>query len=54
MGIGSVGVKSIELRRFALGSELKKQYFEIGAAYCAAKEAEMLVPTLFDMNGVGK
>jgi hypothetical protein len=52
-GIGSVPVKAIELGRYGLGSELKKEYFEISAGYCAAKEDELRVPTLFDMNGVG-
>jgi hypothetical protein len=52
-GIGSVPVKAIELGRFGLGSELKKEYFEIAAGYCAVKEDELKVPTLFDMNGIG-
>jgi DNA modification methylase len=52
-GIGSVTVKAIELGRFGLGSELKKEYFEIGVGYCAAKEEEFKIPTLFDMNGIG-
>lgn len=51
MGIGSVAVKALEMGRYALGSELKQEYFEISAAYCAAQEAKMKVPTLFDMNG---
>jgi DNA modification methylase len=49
-GIGSVPVVAIELGRFGLGSELKREYFEIGAGYCAAKENELKVPTLFDMG----
>jgi DNA modification methylase len=52
-GIGSVTVVAIELGRYGLGSELKKEYFEISAGYCAAKEDELKVPTLFDMNGIG-
>ncbi len=52
-GIGSVPVKALEFGRYALGSELKREYFEIGAQYCAAKETELKVPTLFDMNGIG-
>lgn len=53
MGIGSIPVKALELGRYALGSELKREYFEISVGYCAAKEAQLKVPALFDLNRVG-
>jgi len=45
-GIGSVPVVAIEQGRFGLGSELKQEYFEVGAKYCAEKEAQLKVPTI--------
>lgn len=52
-GIGSVTVKAIEMRRYGLGSELKEAYFQISAGYCQGTEAQLEVPTLFDINGIG-
>lgn len=51
-GIGSVAYQAISLGRYGLGSELNGPYFDTSVHYLKAKEAEMSVPTLFDLEGI--
>jgi hypothetical protein len=39
---------AIKLKRYGRGCELSPSYFLDGAAYCAAAEREMSMPSLFD------
>lgn len=53
-GIMTVPYRAIKFERKGIGFELNKQYFADGAGYCAIMEAEMNVPSLFDMEGLEK
>jgi DNA modification methylase len=50
MGIGTVPYMAIKMGRRGLGVELNPAYFLDGAAYCAAAERELTMPTLFDLG----
>jgi DNA modification methylase len=54
MGIGSVGYQALKMRRRAVGTELNEDYWRFAVGYAEAVEAEMDVPTLFDLNGIGR
>jgi len=54
MGIGSVGYQALKMRRRAVGTELNEDYWRFSVGYAEAVEAEMDVPTLFDLNGIGR
>ncbi len=49
MGIGSVAYQAIKQDRHALGIELNRDYWTASAGYAEAVEAEISVPTLFDL-----
>jgi len=49
-GLMSVPYRAIKLRRKGIGIELSPGYFLDGAAYCAAAEQEIAIPTLFDLG----
>ena len=48
-GIGSVGVRAIELGRLAVAIELKRSYYEVARRYLRAAAFQVRQPTLFDM-----
>lgn len=47
-GLMTVPYCAIKLKRYGRGCELSPTYFLDGAAYCAAAEREMSMPSLFD------
>jgi len=51
-GIMTVPYRALKFGRKAVAFELNKEYFADGAGYCYAMEAEVSVPTLFDMEGL--
>ena len=51
-GIMTVPVRSLKFGRKAIAFELNADYFTDGAGYCAQMEAEMSIPSLFDMEGL--
>jgi len=51
-GLMTVPYCALKLRRRAIGIELNPGYFMDGAAYCAAVEREMSMPTLFDLDAL--
>ena len=53
-GIMTVPYRALKFKRKGLAFELNKAYFMDGASYCAAMEAEMSVPDLFDMENLDK
>lgn len=53
-GIGSVPYQAIRMGRIGWSTELNKEYWRFNAGYCEAAEAEMSVPTLFDMSSLGE
>lgn len=48
-GIGTVPARAILQGRRGWGCELNEGYFRDAARYCAAAEADMAIPTLFDL-----
>jgi hypothetical protein len=48
-GLGTVPLRAIKLGRDGAGSELNPDYWRDSAAYLAAAERELAVPTLFDL-----
>lgn len=53
MGIGSTAYEALKMGRLAVGTELNEEYWRFAVGYCEVVEAEMEVPTLFDLNGIG-
>jgi hypothetical protein len=53
MGVGSVAVQALKMRRKALGCELNADYWKCSAAFCEREEAELETPTLFDLMSLG-
>lgn len=51
-GIMTVPYRAMKFGRKGIGFELNAQYFADGAGYCAIMEAEMNVPSLFEMEGL--
>ena len=51
MGIGSVGVTALKLKRRAVGLELKRSYFEAAVRYLRQAEAEANAVDLFTWAG---
>jgi DNA modification methylase len=49
-GLMTVPYRAIFKRRTGIGIELSARYFVDGAAYCAAADQEMSMPTLFDLG----
>jgi DNA modification methylase len=49
MGIGSVPMIAVKMGRRGVGIELNPRYFDDGAAYVRAAEAESSAPALFDL-----
>jgi len=54
LGIGSTAFQAIKIGRIGWGIELNEEYWRCAAGYCEAAEAQVDVPTLFDLAGVGK
>lgn len=52
-GIMSVPYRAVLKGRRAIGIELSPQYFWDGCQYLKSAEAEMSMPTLFDLEGLG-
>ena len=50
----SVGYRAILKGRQAITIELAAQYFWDGCQYLKSAEAEMSMPTLFDLEGLGQ
>jgi DNA modification methylase len=48
-GLMTVPYRAVLLKRYGIGIELAKGYYLDGAAYCAAAERQMNMPTLFDI-----
>jgi DNA modification methylase len=48
-GIGSVPLRAMKLGRVGAGSELSTTYWRDAVRYCAAEEAKMATPSLFDL-----
>jgi DNA modification methylase len=49
MGIGSVAYQALKMKRRTVGTELNEEYWRFSVGYAESVEAEMDVPTLFDM-----
>jgi len=49
MGIGSVAWQALKMKRKAWGTELNEEYWRFSVGYAEAVEAEMDLPTLFDL-----
>ncbi|TIW33794.1 MAG: site-specific DNA-methyltransferase [Mesorhizobium sp.] len=52
-GLMTVPYRAILKGRRGQASELSATYFHDGAHYCRKAEAQMAVPTMFDMLGIG-
>jgi DNA modification methylase len=50
MGIGSVAYQALKMGRRALGTELNDEYWRFSVGYAEAVEAEVGLPTLFEMT----
>lgn len=50
MGIGSTAWQALKMRRQAWGTELNEEYWRFSVGYAEAVEAEIDVPTLFDLG----
>ncbi|MCG3206288.1 MAG: hypothetical protein KCHDKBKB_03022 [Elusimicrobia bacterium] len=50
MGIGSVAYQALKMKRHALGTELNEEYWRFSIGYAEQVEAELEVPTLFDLT----
>lgn len=48
-GLMTVPMKAVEAGRFGMGIELSTEYWADGAAYCAAAERKLNMPTLFEL-----
>jgi len=53
-GIMTVPYRALKFKRKGIGFELNKAYFMDGSSYCAAMEAEISIPDLFDMEELEK
>ena len=53
MGIGSVAWQALKMGRTALGTELNEEYWRYSVGYAEAVEAELEVPTLFELTKAG-
>jgi hypothetical protein len=51
-GIGSTGVKAIEMGRKYYGTELNSEYFRDSCHYLRNAEVKAMSPTLFDFEGI--
>lgn len=49
MGVGSTAVQALKMKRKALGCELNADYWKVSAAFCERQEADLEMPTLFDI-----
>jgi DNA modification methylase len=49
MGIGTVPLRALRLKRRGAGTELNADYFRDGVRYLKAQDAEMATPSLFDL-----
>lgn len=49
-GIGTVPMRAVKLGRYGRGCELSPTYFNDAVYYCEKAEAEVSVPSLFDMT----
>lgn len=49
-GLMTVPCRAIKLKRYGIGCELNPDYFRDGVRYLQATEAEVSVPTLFDLE----
>lgn len=50
MGIGSVAYQALKMKRHAIGTELNEEYWRFSIGYAEQVEAELDVPTLFDLT----
>ena len=50
MGIGSVAYQALKMKRHAVGTELNEEYWRFSIGYAEQVEAELEVPTLFDLT----
>lgn len=48
-GIGSTAYQALKMGRLAVGTELNEEYWRCSVGYSEAAEAEVSVPTLFDL-----
>lgn len=53
-GIMTVPYRAMKFKRKGVAFELNKTYFADGAGWCAAMEAEVSIPDLFDMEQLEK
>lgn len=51
-GLFSTAYKAIEMQRKAISVELNSEYFQDGCFYVNAKNYDLSVPTLFDLETV--
>lgn len=49
-GLATVPYCAVKLKRYGIGVELNKQYFEDGVKYCKEADLQRDVPTLFDLE----
>ena len=52
MGVGSVAVGALKMKRKALGCELNADYWKVSCQFAEREEAELETPTLFDIMNV--
>ncbi len=53
-GIMTVPYRAMKFKRKGIAFELNKSYFADGAGWCAAMEAEITIPDLFDMEALDR
>jgi hypothetical protein len=53
-GIMTVPYRAMKFKRKGIAFELNKSYFADGAGWCAAMEAEISIPDLFDLESLEK
>jgi DNA modification methylase len=53
-GIMTVPYRAMKFKRKGIAFELNKSYFADGAGWCAAMEAEISIPDLFDMEALDR
>jgi DNA modification methylase len=53
-GIMTVPYRAMKFKRKGIAFELNKSYFSDGAGWCAAMEAEISIPDLFDLESLEK
>jgi DNA modification methylase len=54
MGIGSTAYQALKMKRQAVGTELNDEYWRFSVGYAERMEAEMDVPTLFDLAALNE